>query len=79
MDIDDLENRFKFHPATTQERMLHHELIRDAALDLALTVNSICPDGRELSLAITKIEEAMYWANAAVARQPEQSISARSQ
>ena len=27
-----------------------------------------CPDSRELSVALTKLEEAVMWANAAIAR-----------
>ena len=30
-----------------------------------------CPESREASLAITKLEEAIMWANAAIARRPE--------
>lgn len=28
-----------------------------------------CPEGRELSIARTKIEEAVFWLNAGIARQ----------
>jgi hypothetical protein len=27
-----------------------------------------CPEGRELSLALSNLEEVMFWANAAIAR-----------
>lgn len=38
------------------------------AKELALLVDELCPEGREKSLAITKIEESVMWANAAIAR-----------
>ena len=37
-------------------------------LDFSAFIDSLCPDSREKSLAITKIEESVMWANAAIAR-----------
>jgi hypothetical protein len=71
MDIKDLKNRFKFHPATTDERIDNHENIRRMCLELAIKLDDMCPDGRELSLAVKNLEYVMFWANAAVARQPD--------
>ena len=70
-DRADLENRFAYHPATTPQRQDLHGAVRDACRFLADTLNSYVPEGREKALAFTKIEEAMFWANAAVARQGE--------
>lgn len=44
--------------------------IRDKAKELALLMRELCPPSRELSLARTKLEEVVMWANAAIARQP---------
>lgn len=63
----DLDNRFAFHPADTVKRD-HHTAIRDACKDAAVVLDSLCPDSRELSLAVTALEEAMMWGNAALAR-----------
>lgn len=42
--------------------------IREFSYDFALIVTNLCPEGREKALALTKIEEAMMWANAAISR-----------
>lgn len=44
------------------------KIIRECSYDFALVVTNLCPDGREKALALTKIEEAMMWANAAISR-----------
>lgn len=63
----DIEKRFTYHaPKPGQpERYL---VLREAGKQLALLITEACPQGREQSLAITKVEEAIFWANAAIAR-----------
>lgn len=68
-DPADLDRRFAYHPASTQERRDDHESVRDACRDLARHLNEVLPEGREKALAFTKLEETMFWANAGVARQ----------
>lgn len=65
--MNDLEVRFTYHPpkAGQPER---YTRIRNKALDLAILMDAECPDSREKSLAITKVDEAVMWANAAIAR-----------
>ncbi|MFC8584212.1 hypothetical protein ACFUGD_06605 [Streptomyces sp. NPDC057217] len=68
MSPEDIEHRFAFHPATTDEKRDAHTSVRQHCRRLADHINETCPDGREKSLAITAIEEAMFWGNAALAR-----------
>lgn len=69
MDQEDLTRRFDYYPATS-ETGPRHELVRAAACDFARRVLELVPEGREKALAVTKIEEAMMWANAGIARNP---------
>lgn len=69
MDSSDIEHRFAFHPATTEEKRDAHTSVRQACRRTADHINEVCPDGREKSLALTALEEAMFWGNAALARQ----------
>jgi hypothetical protein len=64
---DDLEKRFNAHPAGEDKARLHNE-VRDECRLLAYTLKKRMPPSREASLALTKLEEAMFWANAAIAR-----------
>ena len=68
MDAAELEHRFTFHPPADEERRMDHESIRLAGLKAAQLVDAKVPDGREKSLALTKLEEAVFWANAGLAR-----------
>lgn len=68
MRADDITNRFSFHPADTEEKRAAHEHIQARCRELAHELNEALPEGREKSTAITKLEEVMFWANAATAR-----------
>ena len=64
---DRIENDFNYHAPST-EKVIRHENVRDTCKELALFILENCPPGRERALALTKVEEAMLWANAAIAR-----------
>jgi hypothetical protein len=64
----ELNNRFDYHPPRTNEVAAAHEEIREASRHFAETLLQLTYSSREQSLALTKIEEAMFWANAAIAR-----------
>ena len=65
--MDDLENRFTYH-APKDGQPVKYETIRQYGKALAIIIDKYCPDSREKSLAVTKIEEAVMWANASIAR-----------
>ena len=66
-DAQVIDNNFKYH-APSSDQVEHYQELRDRAKGLALLVNALCPCGREKALAMTKIEEAVMWANASIAR-----------
>lgn len=68
MDPADIDNRFAFHAATTQEKRDEHTSVRQQCRQLADFLNGVLPEGREKALAITHLEEVMMWSNAAIAR-----------
>lgn len=73
---DDIAWDFGYHPPQTPARIREHEDIRARFMDLAHEMAELLPAGREKVIVKTKLEEGMYWANAAVARQyPQASIA----
>lgn len=65
---EDLEQRFRYHPAKSDIRKQAYEDICSNFLTMAHYFNMKLPDGREKAVVITKLEEAMMWSIAAVAR-----------
>ena len=62
-----LERIFTYHePKGTQVE--RYQAIRSTGKFLAVLVTESTPKSREQALALTKIEEAVMWANAAIAR-----------
>ncbi len=68
MQPEDIAHRFAFHAATTEEKRDAHTSVRQACRRLADELNERLPEGREKALVVTKLEEVMFWANAAIAR-----------
>lgn len=65
---EDLDNRFNYHPAKGDQPD-RYGLIRERCRKLAGDIVAITPVGREQSLALTSLEQAMFWANAGIARE----------
>lgn len=66
-DSQEIETRFTYHPPKEGQPEKYTQL-RNLAKGLARCIDDTCPDSREKSLAITKLEETVMWANAAIAR-----------
>lgn len=72
MDQSELVKRFDYHPPLTDDVKLRHEAVRSTLKSAAAVLVQLVPEGREQSLMVTAIEEAMMWANAGIARtQPQ--------
>lgn len=64
---EQIENNFTYHPPKEGQVELYN-LIRRSAKQFAIDINNVAVDSREKSVALTKLEEAVMWANAAIAR-----------
>lgn len=63
----ELARRFKYH-APKGDQPVRYNALRTAAYDLAELIMRSVPPGREQSLALTKLEEAIMHANSGIAR-----------
>lgn len=70
----DIENRFNYHRPPDDDAAERHAQIRDILREAASDIVTCIEHGvgaagaREAALMLTKLEEAMFWANAALAR-----------
>ena len=63
----DLTKRFTYHAPREDQPQRYNE-IRSVAKTLAIAIVDETPPSREQGLALTKLEEAIFWANASIAR-----------
>lgn len=57
---------------TNEEQKERIEKVRVAFSNLYDIIDSYCKNGRETSLAITKLEEAQFWAIKGISREEEE-------
>ncbi len=69
MDQKDIDNRFTYH-APMESQIKTYQDVRNIAKEFAMFLNESCPESREKSLAVTRLEEVVFWANASIARTP---------
>lgn len=62
----DLDNVFTYH-SPTSEQSERYVRIRSEAKSLAATIIACTPASREQSVALTNLQQAVMWANAAIA------------
>lgn len=58
---------YTYHEAT-EAQSAKYRAIRQFAKELDQVLTDLCPESRERSLAFTKLDEVVMWANAAIAR-----------
>ena len=63
----DIEKNFTYHPPK-EGQPERYARIRAYAKSVATVIEAECSDSRERSLAMTKLEECVMWANASIAR-----------
>jgi hypothetical protein len=69
----EIENNFKYHTPNEHQIKIYADL-RETGKKLAYKIKDYAGAYRETSLAITKLEEAIMWANASIARNYEPRI-----
>lgn len=62
-----LSRTFVYH-APKGDQPIRYQELRNQAYELATIILQTTPSSRERSLALTKLEETIFWANAAIAR-----------
>jgi hypothetical protein len=67
IDSAEINRRFDHHPPSGEAVNLH-QFVRQDAKAFAVSLTSL-PECREKSLAFTALEESLFWANAAIARE----------
>lgn len=69
--LERINHDFSYHPPTTDEIVFRHEQIRENLKGVTQVLVALTFPSREQSIMITKLEEAMFWANASIARHQE--------
>lgn len=70
------EELFQRFVTPSAEHQDEYDVIHSMLYAVAYQLNQMCPDSREKSLAITKLEEAAHWAVASYARKTPKEPSA---
>ena len=74
MDAKTIARNFTYK-SPNGDQPKRYEDLRENAKILAFKINSICPEGREKSIAMAKLEESVMWANASIAREDKPCLS----
>jgi hypothetical protein len=64
---EQVEHNFTYHPPNPENNEKYSD-IRTRARLLALFIVETCPSTRERALALTNLENCVFWANASIAR-----------
>ena len=69
----DLDNVFSYHPPVGSQKE-RYVALRDGGKLLAQLVQDNTPPSREQSVALTNIQQAVMWANAAIAINEQEAV-----
>lgn len=78
-ELEVLHNNFIYHPPIEGQAERYTE-IRELAKDFCNRLYELCPYSRERAVAVTHLEDVIFWANASIARnetEPVEPISTR--
>jgi hypothetical protein len=67
MDSATLKNRFTYH-APTPLQIEKYQSLRELALEFAELINDLAPESAEKTKAVGYVDQAVMYANAAIAR-----------
>jgi hypothetical protein len=62
VDVSELISNFNYRKMS-EKQIEDSQNVRELGVKLALLIDEVIPDSREKSLAITKLEESIMWAN----------------
>jgi hypothetical protein len=65
--LEKIRDMFAFHPPKDESVSALHSEVRQEMLQAAAWIYTALPASRERDIAIDKMREAMFWANAAIA------------
>jgi hypothetical protein len=66
-DLLDIQKRFSYHPPKDDQAERYNR-IRAEILATAMFIMENTPKSREQSLALTNLEQVLFWSNASIAR-----------
>lgn len=67
-----VEHNLSYHKPKLDITQMKMDQVRTRMLDISYSIIDLVPDGREQSVALTKIEEACMWAIAGLARNEQE-------
>ena len=72
--MKDMARDYDHHAPQNDADIEAHTKVREAVRACAAKLEDLCPGSRELSVAHTHLETAMFWANASLARKRYDTI-----
>lgn len=66
--IKDIDRRFRYYAPKDEKQVQKYAQMRDYLRNVAIEIAKAVPESRELSMALTNLEQVMFWVNAGIAR-----------